>query len=171
MTNTKSPTKDGSSNSISKFPLNVKGDTIQSQNSSNTKEVYIDLPFKYKDEGLLDSFGQLDPYYLTNIEFNKIKRLYRLINEDELKMYFEVNLYLYSILINGINIIREIIGNDVIVSLELYTFIEERNKSIFLTIYTNNEEDIQDEIEDIIVNKLLSYSSKPLNGKIVISVS
>lgn len=168
-----SQTRSASSNSIAKYSDFVMGDTIQSNrssNSCNSDENYLVWDV-FKSS--LSSFRSnlLDQYSSTDIEFDSIKNLYRLINESELKQYLEVNPYLYSILINGMRVITEVIGKKISVSLELYTFIEGGNKSIFITVYTNNETDIQDEFEDIITNKILSYSAKPLNGKIVVSVS
>jgi hypothetical protein len=170
-------------NSFADYPIRVSGDTIRLKGSSCPSDI-TELRRKLTNHESHDNnafiisnhieFHNFTELYrlnsYTHIEFDKIKRLYTLINEDELRQYLEINQSLYSIFIKGIDFIKKIVGNDASASLELYTFIEGGNKAIFINIFANNEISAQDDIEDIIVNELISYSSRPLNGKIVVSL-
>jgi hypothetical protein len=167
MIKTISGTREAYTSSISKYSSPVFGDTIQSSDSSSSAPG-IDKNLIKK---VFSNIGYFNPDSSTDVEFFTIKKLYSLINENELKQYLEVNPFLYVILINAAQFIKENIGKTASASLELYTFVEDGSKAIFLSVFVSEDSYNQEDIEEAIVDNIFSYSSKPLNGRIVVSVA
>jgi len=149
--------------SFSDFPSAVIGERIGTRVNSAD-------PFTKKTNETVNKI--LSDVFKTkvsdNIEFDAIKKRFNLINEVELQQFLTTNSFLYSLLIKGMEIIKKEAGADASASLELYTFIEGGNKSIFISVHTN--QDIDDDIEENILSKILSLSLRSMEGKLVISV-
>lgn len=170
MINIISETTSARFSSISGYSIPVSGVTIQSPNSS-VSDIVIDTGLIKSLLANIEYYSDYNSIETADVEFAAIRKLYTLINENELKQYLEVNSFLYSVLIKAVKFIENSIGIDGGASLELYTFFDDGSKAIFLSINSSNEDAVRDDIEDIIINEILSYSSKPLDGRIVVSVS
>lgn len=144
--------------SISPFPTNIsKRDSQEDTHINLGNVIYI------------HQHNNRDKQY--NPEFNAIKERYSMINESFIESFLESNTYLYALLIKGKDIIlEEVKGHIVSSSLELYEFVGDGIKSIFITVYINDiENEDNNNIEDNIINKISSLPSRSLEGKIVVS--
>ena len=117
------------------------------------------------------SGGMWESDNLKDTEFNAVQKMYGLVNEADIKSYLLSNKYLYASLIMADRIIHKEVGQLFKnTSIELYSFAEDGDKSLFLTVNLHETNLDIDIIEDKIVEEIARLPSRPLNGKIVISI-
>ena len=118
---------------------------------------------KYPQNAYTGILSSLDKVY-SSIELSQIESFYSLVNSLEIKEFLVSNKSLYSVLINAIHVIT-MLGNETYASLELYKFIDDGIKTLFLNIHSKQD---LTSFEEEIIDNILSYSAD-VDGKVAIN--